>query len=155
MKKKIGSGAAIGLAMLMLVDLEGLQTKPYKDIGGVLTVCMGETNIEMREYSKTECQAMLAQSVPRYYAQTMAEIKPEIPYTMQAAITSFSYNVGLAAFKRSTMLKKINAGDLVGACHELDRWVYVGRMRVQGLANRRAKEKEVCLMELGNAGANT
>ena len=67
---------------------------------------------------------------------------------MRAAITSFTYNVGAEAFKRSTMLKKINKGDLWDACQELDRWAYVGRMWVRGLANRRAKEKELCVAEI-------
>jgi lysozyme len=58
---------------------------------------------------------------------------------------SFAYNVGETAFCNSTLVRKLNAGDYVGACNELDRWVYAGGRKVQGLVNRRAEEKTKCL----------
>jgi hypothetical protein len=39
-----------------------------------------------------------------------------------AAYTSFAFNEGEGAFCRSTLLKKLNAGDHAGACAELSRW---------------------------------
>jgi lysozyme len=68
-------------------------------------------------------------------------------YEYDAAV-SFSYNVGASAFCSSTLVKKWNAGDYAGGCHELSRWVYAGGRRVQGLVNRREKEKAQCLGEL-------
>ena len=91
---------------------------------------------------------MLATRVPDYYFSAMAHVKVDIPITMRAAITSFNYNVGPANFKTSTLLKKINRGDLIGACHELDRWTYVAGMYVRGLANRRKAEKCLCMAEI-------
>jgi lysozyme len=142
--------ASIAVATPVIATWEGVETKPYKDIGGVWTVCYGETeNIDIRrEYTKSECDEMLAKRVPEYYSAAMEHVTYDIPITMRAAITSFTYNVGAEAFKRSTMLKKINKGDLWDACQELDRWAYVGRMWVRGLANRRAKEKELCVAEI-------
>jgi lysozyme len=144
--------ASIALATPLIADLEGFQEKPYKDIAGVWTVCYGETrNIDTgRVYTRQECDSMLADSVPDYYTAAMAPINPEIdvPITMRAALTSFVYNIGGGAYRKSTMLKKINTGDLYGACQELDRWVYAARMYIKGLANRRAKEKLLCVAEL-------
>ncbi|WP_254592085.1 glycoside hydrolase family protein, partial [Candidatus Williamhamiltonella defendens] len=42
----------------------------------------------------------------------------------KAALTSFVYNIGSGAFERSTLLKKLNVGDLSGACDEMRRWKY-------------------------------
>lgn len=53
-------------------------------------------------------------------------IKVDIDDNTRAAIYSFAYNVGTGAFARSTMLKKLNAGDIAGACNELKRWTYAG-----------------------------
>ncbi|MGB0818882.1 MAG: lysozyme [Candidatus Puniceispirillaceae bacterium] len=145
----VSSTAAILIATPLIANWEGLRTTPYKDIGGVWTVCYGEThNIEHREYTEQECFDMLKQRVPDYYQYAMQQVEVEIPVTMQAAVTSFTYNVGPEAFRKSTMLKKINRRDFWGACAELDRWVYVAKMWVKGLANRREAEKRLCVAEL-------
>ena len=148
-KAMIGAAvASIAIATPLLSRLEGIDTKPRYDVGGVLTVCRGETNVEMREYTVKECDELLAARIPEYYNAAMAHVDVEIPITMAASITSFTYNVGPSAFGRSTMLRKINSGDLWGACDELDRWVYVSKMWVKGLANRRDAEKRLCTAEL-------
>lgn len=152
--KALGIGAAGTIAVAAIATpfiggWEGLETKPYYDIGGVLTVCYGETeDVEDRTYTREQCEMMLQQRAMEFHAQAMAKVDKELPITMQAAVTSFAYNVGIDAFGRSTLLKKINRGDLYGACQELDRWVYVGRTYVRGLANRRAAEKRLCVAEL-------
>ena len=144
-----GAIAVSAIATPFIAGWEGLETKPYYDIGGVLTVCYGETqDIEHRTYTREQCENMLQERVTEFHSQVMANIKTDIPITMQAAVTSFAYNVGIDAFSRSTLLKKMNRGDLYGACQELDRWVYVGRTYVRGLANRRAAEKRLCVAEL-------
>ena len=148
-KALIGSTVAVAIATPFVADWEGLSTKPYKDPVGIWTVCYGETNVEMREYTKAECDAMLNERVTEFYNDVVAKITyDEVPATMQAAITSYAYNVGIGAYSNSTLLKKINRGDLIGACYELDRWVYAGGMWLRGLANRRAVEKELCLLDL-------
>ncbi|WP_256937108.1 glycoside hydrolase family protein, partial [Enterobacter chuandaensis] len=61
-----------------------------------------------------------------------------------AALYSFTYNVGAGAFSRSTLLKKLNTGDVPGACIELQRWTYAGGKQWKGLITRREIEREVC-----------
>lgn len=60
------------------------------------------------------------------------------------AYTQFSYNVGISAFCSSTLVKKLNARDYVGACAELSRWNKAGGRVVKGLTVRRAKERALC-----------
>ena len=64
--------------------------------------------------------------------------------TTRAAIYSFVYNVGPGAFSRSSMLRKLNSGDIAGACEEMKRWTFAGGRQWQGLINRREAESEVC-----------
>lgn len=147
-----GAAVVLAIATPFIGGYEGLETKAYKDIGGVWTVCYGETEGVDRnsEYTKQECDEMLAARVPDYYNAFARNVEnpDKLPITFKASITSFVYNVGEGNFKASTMRRKINAGDLWGACQELDRWVYVGRMYVRGLANRREAEKRLCVAEL-------
>lgn len=144
------SAASIAIATPMIASLEGYQAEPYRDIGGVWTYCFGETeNVEFgKVYSEGECMSKLNQRVPDYYHSAKKHMTREVPITMMAAIISFNYNIGEGNFKKSTMLKLINQGKNWEACQELDRWVYVARMYVQGLANRRKIEKRLCVAEL-------
>lgn len=61
------------------------------------------------------------------------------------AFTSLAYNIGINAFCRSTLVKKLNQRDYAGACQEIRRWIYVKGRKVQGLINRREKEFQLCM----------
>lgn len=68
------------------------------------------------------------------------------------AYISLAYNIGPSAFCRSTLVKRLNAGDYAGACGEILRWRYfAGRdcadasARCSGLAARREAEHRQCL----------
>ncbi|WP_250147404.1 lysozyme, partial [Escherichia coli] len=72
-------------------------------------------------------------------------IKVDIPETTRGALYSFVYNVGAGNFRTSTLLRKINQGDIKGACDQLRRWTYAGGKQWKGLMTRREIEREVCL----------
>lgn len=57
------------------------------------------------------------------------------------ALVSFAFNTKWMAFKNSTLLKKVNAGDMVGAAAEFDRWIYAAGKVLDGLKRRREAEK--------------
>ena len=61
------------------------------------------------------------------------------------ADVSFAYNAGAANFCRSTMARKLNAGDYAGACAELRRWVYFKGKVLPGLVSRREDEYRRCV----------
>ncbi|MEX5908508.1 lysozyme [Citrobacter portucalensis] len=61
------------------------------------------------------------------------------------ALVSFAYNVGSRALSTSTLLKKLNAGDIKGAADEFLRWNKSGGKVMPGLTNRRKAEREVFL----------
>ena len=56
------------------------------------------------------------------------------------ALCSFAFNVGGGAFAASTLLKRLNAGDLGEVPTELMKWVRAGSVRLPGLERRRAAE---------------
>ena len=59
------------------------------------------------------------------------------------ALCSFTYNVGIRAFIKSTLLKKINQNDFSGAANEFLRWNKVDGKPHPGLTDRREQEKNL------------
>lgn len=63
------------------------------------------------------------------------------------AYVSLAYNIGSGAFCRSTLVRKLNAGDYAGACAELLRWDKMGGRTLPGLTKRRQAEYRQCMGE--------
>lgn len=139
------SAAALVLAAPLIMRFEGLSLTPYADPIGLNTVCWGETNVPMRRYTLAECRLMLADSMASH-GVAIAPCLPEgLPDHVQAAMLSFGYNVGAAKFCASTMARKLQAGDIAGACNELPKWIYAGGQVLRGLVTRREAERRLCL----------
>ncbi|EBW2859196.1 lysozyme [Salmonella enterica subsp. enterica] len=145
-----GGASAMVIAAAMIGgngSLESRRHEPYRDVAGVLTVCDGHTGKDIvpgKHYTDAECDALLNKDLALVAARIDPLIKASIPNSERAALYSFAYNVGTGAFARSTLLKKLNAGDLAGACNELKRWTYAGGKQWKGLVTRREIEHEVC-----------
>ena len=61
-----------------------------------------------------------------------------------ASFIDFNYNVGEAAFCKSSIVKRLNAGDYAGACEGFRPYVLAGGQFRQGLLNRRIDEIALC-----------
>lgn len=61
------------------------------------------------------------------------------------ALVSLVFNIGETNFRKSTLLRKLNAGDYEGAAEEFPRWVYQKGEVLRGLVRRRAEEMEIFL----------
>ncbi|HBS5744947.1 TPA: lysozyme [Klebsiella pneumoniae] len=155
MRKKLigviaGGGGAIAIASVMLGNADGLEGRryyAYQDVVGVWTVCDGHTGTDIRHghlYTDRECDSLLKADLQKVASAIDPLIKVRIPDPTRAALYSFTYNVGSGAFASSTLLKKLNAGDVPGACKELQRWTYAGGKQWKGLITRREIEREVC-----------
>lgn len=146
----LGGSGAITIASVMLGNADGLEGRryyPYQDVVGVWTVCDGHTGNDIRRghrYTDRECDALLQSDLRKVASAIDPLIKVSIPEPTRAALYSFTYNVGAGAFASSTLLKKLNSGDVPGACKELQRWTYAGGKQWKGLINRRDVEYEVC-----------
>jgi len=150
----IGGGGFIALAMALATPMvehwEGTRLTPYRDIAGITTVCTGETRVAMRRYTSAECAAMLRRALADDYAPAVLKAVPALrdrPHQLAAAL-SLAYNIGPAAFARSTVARRFNAGDWRGGCDAFLMWVNAGGRRVQGLVNRRESERKLCLRGL-------
>jgi lysozyme len=61
-----------------------------------------------------------------------------------AAIVDFTFNLGAGRLQTSTLRRKVNQRDWLGAAEQLRRWVYAGGKMLPGLVARR--EAEVALV---------
>ena len=125
---------------------EGLRLHAYRCEGGVWTVGYGHTADVNAGTTVTEDEAM------RLLREDVAEVRGRIEHmcaqdgvTLSAvqadALTSFAFNVGTEALRRSTLwsLVKRDSGDPAIA-REFSRWVYGGGRRLPGLVKRRDEE---------------
>lgn len=142
----------LAAAAISVAAYEGLYTSPYLDIVGVRTVCYGQTagdGVDLhRSYTPAECRKMLAASLVKYDEKMVACLHRDIPDSMHIAFISATYNIGVFAFCHSSMARKVNEGDLRGACDALLAWDRAGGREIKGLHNRRVSERAICLKDL-------
>ena len=142
-----GSVIATLVATPFIVKWEGTKNKAYQDIVGVWTICSGETrNVHEGMYrTDAECEEMTRNAVMEFAEAIDKMVTVPMTPEYHAALTSWAYNVGIGAAQRSTLIRKLNAGDYVGACEELKRWNRAGGRVIRGLTNRRADEYQMCI----------
>ncbi|MFB5745086.1 lysozyme [Cedecea sp. S5-13] len=143
----LGAASALTIASFVIPELEGVRHTPYYDVAGVLTVCYGHTGddiIKSKKYTEAECQAMLDKDMLPFARSVERSVKVPVDEYQKAALISFSYNVGVRAFERSSVLRHLNAGNYKVACDGLRAWVWAGGKQWQGLINRRDVEHELC-----------
>lgn len=146
----VGGASAIGLLAIGFVgNWEGLRLYAYQDVIGVWTACYGETHgiRPGMKFTRDQCDVMFLDSLEKHERGMRAcMVKPDsIPPKTYVAFVSFTYNVGIGAYCRSTLARLVNVGNLRGACDQLMNWTRAGGRVVKGLVNRRTAERKLCL----------
>jgi lysozyme len=139
----LSASALVGLAVH-----EGYKEKAYIPVAGdVPTIGFGTTG-GIRLGDSTDPVRALQRKLSDIQAFEGALKKcvtvPLHQYEYDAYI-SLSYNIGSSAFCRSTLVRKLNAGDYAGACKEILRWDKFQGKPLRGLTQRRADEYQQCI----------
>jgi lysozyme len=149
--QKVGGalvGAALTATIALVAPWEGKSNRTYLDIVDIPTICYGHAGSDVRlgqTLTDEQCNKLLGADLQEANNAVSRCIKVPLKDNERAAFVSFTYNLGAGAFCNSTLAAKVNAGDIAGGCREMDKWVNAGGKRVQGLVNRRAAERNVCL----------
>lgn len=106
---------AAGIAFLS--EREGLRLKPYLDTKGIPTISIGCTyyadgrKVTMNDKPLTKDEAInLFRTVVKHYELGVYSVtRDDINQNQFNALVSFTYNVGISGFKKSTLLKRVNA----------------------------------------------
>jgi lysozyme len=109
----------------LLHGREGRRNAVYRDSVGVLTVGFGHTGPDVREgdvWTDEQVEAAFAKDLERFERAVNEAVDVPLPQHAFDALVSFAYNVGVGAFKSSTLVRLLNAGDMSGASRQFDRW---------------------------------
>jgi lysozyme len=134
-----------GIAVMHFYESCRLKAYPDPGTGGQpWTVGWGETGFDVVPgLILTQCEA------DNRFARRLAnEFEPGVnaartrPATQAQhdAMVCLTYNIGMGAFARSTLLRKFNAGDIPGAQAQFAVWNRAGGRVMLGLQRRRASE---------------
>lgn len=142
------------MALSLLKSLEGFNSKWQKCPKGVKTIGYGFTKIKWHgAMNKIEGDSILVHKYTELQKEIRNSLKgTTLSYNKLAALTLFTYNVGLTAFMDSTIFIHLSKGDIDKIDEELPRWVFIktpkGVKYLRGLNYRRHKELELWNMEL-------
>lgn len=144
------SAAALVISLAGLFSItshEGFRDKAYRDPVGIPTIGYGETKDVKMGDTITQREALERLKVSaNEHGKGMARcIRVPLSQNEYDAFLSFTYNVGVGAFCKSTLVKKLNREDYAGACKELLRWDKAGGKVLPGLTKRRQDEYKLCM----------
>lgn len=147
-----------GLAGTNLIkEFEGCKLKAYKCPAGIWTIGYGHTGPDVKEnlvITNYQAGALLVGDLQKFENAIKLLVRVPLSQNQFDALVSFVYNVGPyalynptkpATLQASTLLKKLNAGDYLGAAEEFLRWDKVNGKPLAGLTKRRKAERELFL----------
>ena len=148
----VGSGVvgAVAIAAVLAGSFEGERHRVYRDIVGVPTYCIGETKNPNwnKVYTHEECVTIFEGRLTEFAEGVQKCVKMPLSDTRLAAFTSLSYNIGIAGFCRSSVVRLQNSGHEREACDAMRAWNHAGGKVVYGLTRRREAERKLCLEDV-------
>lgn len=136
---------------------EGLRLEWYlcpankPTIGYGHVILSGEQHLKAAPITEPQAEAILAQDLVKFERSVLRQVKVVLSQGEFDALVSFAFNIGGTALSKSTLLRKLNAGDREGAANEFGRWVFANKRKLPGLVKRR--EDEAALFRNGGAVA--
>jgi lysozyme len=131
----------------LIKTFEGVRLKAYKCPADVWTIGVGHTSAAgppkvTAGMTITAAQAnkILAQDLVQFENGIDSSVKVPLTQNQFDALVSFVFNVGVGAFQKSTLLKKLNAGNYDAVPGELMKWTKGGGKELPGLVRRRRAE---------------
>jgi len=90
-----------------------------------------------------EVEILLADDIRRFVVGVQQAVTVPMENHQLCALVAFTYNVGLGAFRRSSLLALLNRGRYDQVPHQLARWIKAGGQAMPGLKRRRDAEIEL------------
>lgn len=127
----------------LIKNFEQLRLAAYRDAGGVPTIGYGSTrNVRMgMRINAALADARLRTDLGDAEATVNRLVTVPLSQPQFDALVSLTFNIGGGAFAKSTLLRRLNAGDYASAALEFGRWVKDGGRPLRGLVRRRAAEQ--------------
>jgi lysozyme len=127
---------------------ESLRLQAYRDPIGIWTIGYGHTGPEVIEGLQiTEAQAdeILRKDLEEFEGYVNDYVKVPLSQNQFDALVSFTFNLGPANLKRSTLLKLLNQKKYAEASKEFIKWDKAAGKTLAGLTKRRQAESSLFL----------
>jgi len=130
---------------------EGFRRDPYLDAVGVPTIGFGNTfyrdntRVKMTDKPITEEKGReLLKDIIKGFEREVLKVMKRVNQNQFDAVLSLVYNIGVTAFIRSTLLKRINNNpNDPDIAYQFSRWDKAGGKVLLGLTRRRKEEAEL------------
>ena len=142
------SPAGVGL----IKKFEGLRLTAYQDVVGVWTIGFGDTGADVwpgLTITGDEAVRRLANRLAREFEPGVSAAIVGIPTTQGQfdAMVSLAYNIGVGAFRCSSVARFHRAGDHQAAADAFRLWNKAGQRVLEGLMRRREDERRLYLRD--------
>jgi lysozyme len=155
-KAKIPSPKPIPAQALKLIrEFEGFKESAYIDTDGTPVIGYGLSKVDGQQVqigdriSVTQAETALKSQLHEIQKQLKSEVKVQLNDNQLSALASLAFNVGVDFIAESTLVRKLNAKDYLGAANEFPRWdkanVGGSLISLEGLARRRQAERTLFL----------
>jgi lysozyme len=131
----------------LIREFEGFRAEAYRDPVGIWTIGYGHTSMAGPPnvkpglvMTRAEADDILKRDVEKFAVGVRKSLTRQISPLQFSALVSFAYNVGLDGFRKSSVLKAVNAGDDDAVPRRLGLWVKASGQTLPGLVRRRAAE---------------
>ena len=131
----------------LIKEFEGFSSVAYLCSAKKATIGYGNTFWEDGtpvkigdQITKERAETLLKHVVDNFSVAVEVDIKIEVTQNQFDALVSLAYNIGLGAFKNSTLLRQLNRGNFVGASNEFLRSNKSTGKPLLGLTERRERE---------------
>ena len=129
-----------------IIEEEGKRNKAYKDVKGLWTIGVGhlirpgEQHLITATLTDEEVKDLLKEDLKWCSEAVESAVKVPLQQAQFDALYSLCFNIGGTAFKNSTVVRKLNAGDMQGAADAILMW-----NKPAVLEKRRKRERELFL----------
>ncbi len=131
-----------------IADREGNKLVAYRCSAGVLTIGVGHTSAAgppvvtpgMR-ITMQESDEILSRDLEKFEAAVRKSVRVSLTQNQFDALVSLAFNIGKGAFGKSTLVKRLNAGDYKAAAEQFLVWNKVQGRPIKGLTTRRHSER--------------
>ena len=102
-----------------------------------------EADLLTRTITDEEVLSLFEKDISRIRTSMNKVIKVPINKNQQLALLSLRYNIGEDAFNKSSLLAELNKGNYTGAALKFADWKFSEGKVLNGLVNRRARERQL------------
>ncbi len=138
-----------GEGIALIKKFEGCELNAYQCSADVWTIGYGHTRgvIEGDTCTKDDAEKILIDDLVEFEGYVNDLVDTELTQNQFDALVAWTFNLGPTNLKSSTLLTRLNSGDLDDVPHQIKRWNKAGGKVLDGLVRRREAEALLWLEE--------